>query len=105
MQTVCRSKPAWLAAGLRFVLLGLLTLLLLPAPVRSQSAWPPEDLRKTPDGVIQPGRRPSCCPLPPASAFALQTNIRKYLETWPTPGATATEAWPEYIPEDGEGVD
>jgi len=105
MKTVCRSKPAWLAAGLRFVLLGLVTLLLLPAPARSQSAWPPEDLRKPPDGVIKSGRRPFWCPLPPASVFSLQTNLRKYLETYPTPGSTATEAWPEYIPEDGEDVD
>ena len=49
--------------------------------------------------------RPSQCPLPPASAFHLQTNLRLYLETWPTPGSTTTEAWPEYIPEDGEDVD
>ena len=51
------------------------------------------------------GRLPQRCPLPPASAFHLQTNLRKYLETWPTPGSTVTEAWPEYVPEDGEGVD
>ena len=105
MKTVYPSKPAWLAAGRRCVLLGLLTLLLLPAPARSQSTWPPQDLRKTPHGVIQSGRRPSGYPLPPVSAFALQTNLRKYLEAWPTPGSTTTEAWPEYIPEDGEGVD
>ena len=49
--------------------------------------------------------RPSQCPLPPASAFHLQTNLRQYLETWPTPGSTTTEAWPEYVPEDGEDVD
>jgi hypothetical protein len=104
MQTACRSKPAWPHAGLRFVLLGLLTLLLLPAPARSQSAWPPEDLRKTADGVITSGRRPSRCLLPPVSAFSLQTNLRKYLEAWPTPGSTATEAWPEYVPEDGEDL-
>jgi hypothetical protein len=48
---------------------------------------------------------PRGCPLPPASAFHLQTNLRKYLETWPTPGSTTTEAWPEYLPEDGEDVD
>ena len=105
MKTVCRSKPTWLTAGLRFVLLGLVTLLLLPAPARSQSAWPLEDLKKTPDGVIKSGRRPSRYPLPPASAFSLQTYLRKCLETWPTPGSTATEAWPEYIPEDGEDLD
>jgi len=49
--------------------------------------------------------RPSQCSLPPASAFPLQTNLRLYLETWPTPGSTAAEAWPEYVPEDGEDVD
>jgi hypothetical protein len=49
--------------------------------------------------------RPSRSPLPPASAFHLQNNLRKYLETWPTPGSTTTEAWPEYVPEDGEDVD
>jgi hypothetical protein len=67
----------------------------------------------TPPGIHQdvtvrpaiPGRLPWRCPLPPASAFHLQTNLRKYLETWPTPGATTTEAWPEYVPEDGEDVD
>ena len=51
------------------------------------------------------GRLPWRCPLPPASAFHLQTNLRKYLETWPTPGSTVSEAWPEYVPEDGEDVD
>ena len=51
------------------------------------------------------GRLPWRCPLPPASAFPLQTNLRKYLETWPTSGSTATDAWPEYEPEDGEDVD
>jgi hypothetical protein len=49
--------------------------------------------------------RSSRCPLPPASAFPLQTNLRMYLETWPTPGSTATEPWPEYVPEDGEEID
>ena len=49
--------------------------------------------------------RPAACPLPPASAFPLQLNLRKYLETWPTPGFTTTEAWSEYEPEDGEDVD
>ena len=105
MKTVRRSKPAWLTAGLRFVLLGLATLWLLPGPARSQSAWPPEDLRKTPQGLNESGQPPFCCPLPPASAFSFQTNLRKYLETWPMPGSTVTEAWPEYIPEDGEEVD
>lgn len=48
---------------------------------------------------------PAQCPLPPASAFHLQKNLRLYLEAWPTPGSTAAEPWPEYIPEDGEDVD
>jgi hypothetical protein len=60
------------------------------------------------DVIVRPaslGRLPWRCPLPPASAFHLQTNLRKYLETWPTPGSTTTEAWPEYVPEDGEEVE
>jgi len=51
------------------------------------------------------GRLPWPCPLPPASAFHLQTNLRRYLETWPTPGTTVGEAWPEYVAETGEDVD
>jgi hypothetical protein len=60
------------------------------------------------DATVRPailGRLPRRCPLPPASAFHLQTNLRKYLETWPTPGSTTSEAWPEYVPEEGEDVD
>jgi hypothetical protein len=45
------------------------------------------------------------CPLPPASAFSLQTNLRKYLETWPTPGATGRDDWPEYAGESEEDLD
>lgn len=44
-------------------------------------------------------------PWPPASAFALQTNLRKYLDTWPTPGATATDDWPEYVGESDQELD
>jgi len=62
-----------------------------------------------PGGLGEDGRwrrqvRPAAvlAPLPAASVFILQTNLRKYLETWPTPGSTTTEAWPEYVPEDGE---
>jgi hypothetical protein len=180
MRRVCREKPAWRAAGPRFILLGLITLLLLPAPARGQSEWPPgvtqtshpgepevsrvnlspPDLRSAAPGRQNPGEDPgkpsarkglpedlgkmagyvgksgrhrahppvargpasgfhqdlaaepagsgwlpSQCPLPPASVFSLQTQFRKYLETWPTPGSTTTEDWPEYIPEDGEDVD
>jgi hypothetical protein len=60
------------------------------------------------DVTVRPaalGRLPRRCPLPPASAFHLQTNLRQYLETWPTPGSTTSEAWPEYVPEDGEDID
>jgi hypothetical protein len=167
MKIVCCAKPAWRAVGPRFILLGLITLLLLPAPAPGQSGWPPgvpqtsppgtpevcrvnlappdlrlpapgrknplvdlgkpaareaipQDLGKTSDNVRISGRHlarppvasppasgwlPWQCPLPPASAFSLQTNLRRYLETWPTPGSTATEAWPEYVPEDGAGLD
>ena len=104
MKTAALEKPAWLAPGLRFLLLGLVTLLLLCAPARGHSLWPREKL-KTPDGLRKSGWPSSWCPLPPASVFSLQTNLRKYLETWPTPGSTTTKAWPEYVPEDGEGRD
>ena len=103
MKTAVLEKPAWLAPSLRFLFLGLVTLLLLCAPARGQSPWPQEYLRKTPDALRKSGWPSSWCPLPPASMFILQTNLRKYLETWPTPGSTTTEDWPEYVPEDGEG--
>jgi len=153
MQTAYREKSAWPAAGLWFMLLGLIALLLLPALGRGQSAWPsggpptslpgeamvrpgnlsPPGLRSAAldrenpgrhlartqvaglpasgmhrNATVRPaslGRLPWRCPLPPASAFHLQTNLRKYLETWPTPGSTTTESWPEYVPEDGEDLD
>lgn len=180
MRRVCSEKPAWKAVGPRFILLGLITLWLLPAPARGQSGWPagvlqtshqgesavrrvhlsppnlrsaapdrenpgeelkkpsprqdlPEDLGETADYVRHSGRHPAHppvagrpasgfdqnlavepaalgrlpwrCPLPPASAFHLQANLRRYLETWPTPGSTATEDWPEYVAEDGECPD
>ena len=135
MKTAALEKPAWLAPGLRLLLLGLVTLLLLPATARGQSGWPPgvlqtshqeesevrrvhlspPNLRSAARGRENPGEdlgKPSArqdlpwqCPLPPASVFFLQKKFRKYLETWPTPGSTATEAWPEYVPEDGEGRD
>jgi hypothetical protein len=44
-------------------------------------------------------------PWPPASAFVLQTNLRKYLDTWPTPGATSTDDWPEYVGESDQELD
>jgi hypothetical protein len=76
-------------------------------PVIPQVAHPPAS-GIHPDVTVRPailGRLPRRCPLPPASAFHLQTNLRKYLETWPTPGSTTGAAWPEYVPEDGEDVD
>jgi hypothetical protein len=105
---ILRRKPSPPeAAGPRLILLGVIALLLLPATVRGQSGWGP--------GVSQPAPRvtsgvrwlnpPPPAPPRPASVFGLQTNCRKYLETWPTPGATTTEAWPEYIPEDEDGLD
>ena len=120
MRIMCQEQSVWRPAGLSFILLGLITLLLFPATARGQSGWGP--------GVPQPSRqlasRPasgfqqnlpiepatsgwlsSRCPLPPASVFSLQTNFRKYLETWPTPGSTATEDLPEYIPEDEDHLD
>ena len=105
MTTAALEKPAWLAAGRRFLLPGLVALLLLCAPARGESTWPPEDLGQTPDRVRKSGPGPSQCPLPPVSAFSLQTNLLKYLDTWPTPGATTTGDWPEYVPEDGKGLD
>ena len=105
MKTAALEKPAWLAPGLRFLLLGLVTLLLLCAPARGQSLGARENFSKTPDSLRKSVRPASWRLLPPASVFSLQSNLRKYLETWPTPGSTATEAWPEYVPEDGEGRD
>jgi len=32
--------------------------------------------------------------LPPVSAFALQANLRKFLDTWPTPGSTVARDEP-----------
>jgi hypothetical protein len=175
MRIMCREQSVWRAAGPSFILLGLITLLLLPAAVRGQSGggpgvpqfpppgtsevsplnpglpdrrlpapgretpWddpgrlcprqaPPKDLRPAADNLRNSARQlasrpapgvhqnlpvkpassgwlPSQCPLPPASVFFLQTNFRKYLETWPTPGSTATGDWPEYIPEDEDNLD
>ena len=39
MKTLYREKFAWLAASLRVTCLELITLLLLPALARGQSAW------------------------------------------------------------------
>jgi hypothetical protein len=103
MQPPALIKPSWLAPARLFLLLTLATLLLLCAPARGQAPWPRENLTKTPDGLRNFDRPPSWPPLPPASVFSLQTNLCKYLKTWPVPGSTTTEAWPEYFPEEGEG--
>jgi hypothetical protein len=34
-------------------------------------------------------------PFPPASVFALQTDARKYLEAWPSPGTTVAKDGPQ----------
>jgi hypothetical protein len=108
MKTVTPKQSSWPAIARRFVLPGLIALLLLAAPQPGASS-PTPDVAHPPGPCADTGKpgwrwgpASSPCPLPPASVFSLQTNLRKYLETWPTPGSTATEAWPEYIPEDGE---
>jgi hypothetical protein len=78
---------------------------LAPAPVAAQ---PPSGLRQhfrpEPAALGWPPANPNS-PGPPASAFVLQSNLRKYLDTWPTPGATATDDWPEYVGESDQELD
>jgi hypothetical protein len=78
---------------------------LAPAPVAAQ---PPSGLsqqfRPEPAALGWPPANPNS-PCPPASAFVLQSNLRKYLDTWPTPGATATDDWPEYVGESDQELD
>jgi hypothetical protein len=101
MPPVLHQKISRLATTLRLLLPGLLALILGAAP--GHGASPQEQ----PHGKRDFGWRPSSLrrPLPPASVFFLQANLRKYLETWPDPGSTSVEDWPEYVPEEGEGVD
>jgi hypothetical protein len=111
MHPASHKKRSRLAAALRFILPGLIALVLLAVPVHGASSQPPAVDQTSPPGepgvTRGPGWGPSSprCPLPPASAFSLQTNLHTYLETWPTPGSTATEDWPEYVAEEGEGAD
>ena len=107
MRIMCREQSVWRAAGLSFILLGFITLLLLPATARGQSGWGPGVLQASHPKASEVSRQNLAPPdlRLPAPVFFLQTNFRKYLETWPTPGSTATEAWPEYFAEDGEDVD
>jgi hypothetical protein len=111
MHPTPHKKRSWVAAVRRFILPGLIALLLLAAPAHDASGQPPAMDQTSPPGqpgmTRDPGWGPSSprCPLPPASVFSLQTNLRKYLETWPTPGSTSVEDWPEYASEEGEEVD
>jgi hypothetical protein len=82
-----------------------------PGPqARDDSGEPPEaqsaDSWLAPAN-LKPSHRHSATsnsPLPPASAFGLQTNLRRYLKTWPTPGTTATDEWPEDGGDSDEGL-
>jgi hypothetical protein len=121
LKPVLEVRKTRLAASRRLILVGLLAPLLLTAAASGQSAWPPpipkfflpassgpvaaptsqarpQDLTKLHSNLQKSAR-------PPASAFALQTNPRKYLDTWPTPGATATDDWPEYVGESDQELD
>ena len=107
MRIISREPSVPRAAGPCCILLGFIILLLLPATARGQSGWGPGGSPPSPPGVSGASRLNPAPPdpLPPASVFNLQTNFRKYLETWPTIGSTATEAWPEYFPEDEDDLD
>lgn len=116
-------------AGIRFILPGLVALMLLVsmAPAQSVRGDAPQDLSPQHhylDNSVRLPDRPSLAdapalgfstnlvaepaashwwqttsqsPLPPASAFTLQANLRKFLDTWPTPGTTV----PRDEPPDG----
>lgn len=142
-----RAGKTWLAAGLRFILPGLIAPLLFTAAAFGQCGWPAPVKRALvpirfvqkaasasreyqppePNARDDPGEAPEArgadpcltpaklkpsrrhpgtpnCPLPPASAFGLQTNLRRYLETWPTPGTTFTDECPEYVGESDEDL-
>jgi len=109
------------AASRRLILLGLLAPLLLTAAAAGQSAWPSPLPKFFRPGVSEPGTapphqarlrelahlHPGLYPAGgrPASAFPLQTNHRKYLEAWPTPGTTTAEDWPKYVGESDQELD
>jgi len=76
---------------------------LVPSPPFSQAASGSSQNLSGPPPAGAPDR--PWCPLPPTSAFSLQTNLRKFLETWPTPGATESEEWPEYTGESEQDLD
>jgi hypothetical protein len=75
-----------------------------PAPVAGPASGLHIKFRPEPAAPGWPPANPNS-PWPPASAFTLQTNLRKYLDTWPTPGATATDDWPEYVGESDQELD
>ncbi len=76
-----------------------------PAPVAGRPASGlHQKFRPDPAAPGWPPANPNS-PCQPASAFALQTNLGKYLDTWPTPGATSTDDWPEYVGESDQELD
>jgi hypothetical protein len=98
MRTCQDAKKSGITTGLRFILLGVITLLWFSSMAQAQSGWP-TPFQTTPRFHTDLVGKPFASrwwqtnfrsPLPPASAFALQTNLRKYLDTWPTPGATVS---------------
>jgi hypothetical protein len=120
-------------AGIRFILPGLVTLMLLVSMASAQSVRGdvPQDLlpqhpileksvrlSDRPSEADQPAlvfstnlvaepaashwwQATSHSPLPPASAFSLQADLGKFLDTWPTPGTTVARDEPP----DGELTD
>ena len=113
MPKIQHAATTPLAAGLRLVL--LVALLLVSSPARGQSGQLAPVPSDSPSGLRQDlGPRLSAsgwervsrqCPLPFASVFGFQDHLRKYRETWPTPGSTGTEDWPEYVAEDDDALD
>ena len=76
-----------------------------PTPV---AGWPASGLHQQFPPELAASRWPPAnpnSPRPPTFAFVLQTDLRKYLDTWPTPGATATDDWPEYVGESDQELD
>jgi hypothetical protein len=120
-------------AGIRFILPGLVTLMLFVSMASAQSVRgdAPQDLLPQHPYLGNSVRLPDrssvadepalgfsthlaaesaashwwqttpYSPLPPASSFALQANLRKFLDTWPTPGTTVARN----VPPDGELTD
>ncbi|MCK9377592.1 MAG: hypothetical protein M0P73_15765 [Syntrophobacterales bacterium] len=69
-----------------------------PATRRPSADRPSAGLLKVLAGErSRPGWAPATFRIPPPFQHwpALPARLQKYLDAWPTPGATATEAWPE----------